>query len=311
MNGRSNSTLPWTLRVARVLLKATERVSAATAARALAWLMFRTQRSTPPARETEWLRGGERWELVGPLGKIVAFRFGRGPVVLLVHGWNGRGAQLGEFIAPLVAAGYSVVSFDAPGHGLSQGSQASLVLFADAFDRVVSALGEKGDEVQGVIAHSLGAAAVTFAESRRIRTRRGETTTLRRFVFVAPPIDVGDWVREFTSTFGASPNTEHALRGLIQDRIGYRLTDLYAPALARDMKAPLLILHDEQDRAVPLRSGAALAEAWPDAQFVTTAGLGHMRILRDKGTVERAVAFIRGDALPARRDAAAEQPAFA
>jgi pimeloyl-ACP methyl ester carboxylesterase len=299
MTGRSNLRVTWGLRVARTLLNTAERVSPRAAARALAWLMFRTQRSTPPAREKEWLAGGDRWELPGPLGKLVAFRFGRGPVVILVHGWNGRGAQLGEFIAPLVAAGFGVTTFDAPGHGLSSGSQASLVAFADAYDRVVNALRESGEEVRGVIAHSLGAAAVTFAESRRVRSNSGATGGETRLVFVAPPIDVREWVREFTSTFGASRNTEHALSGLVQDRVGYRFADLYAPDLARDMRAPLLVLHDEHDRAVPVRSGAALAEAWPDAKLVTSSGLGHMRILRDKDTIRRAVAFIRGDSFPA------------
>jgi pimeloyl-ACP methyl ester carboxylesterase len=140
---------------------------------------------------------------------------------------------------------------------------------------------------------------VTFAESRRVRSNSGATGGETRLVFVAPPIDVREWVREFTSTFGASRNTEHALSGLVQDRVGYRFADLYAPDLARDMRAPLLVLHDEHDRAVPVRSGAALAEAWPDAKLVTSSGLGHMRILRDKDTIRRAVAFIRGDSFPA------------
>lgn len=291
MTGRSNCAQPWSLRVLRGAVKAAERVSSRTAAQAVAWLMFRTQRSTPPPREADWLALGERWELAGPVGKLVAFRFGRGPVVLLVHGWNGRGGQLGAFIAPLVKAGFGVVTFDAPGHGLSQGSEASLVAFADAFDRVVNALRESGEEVHGVVAHSLGASAVTFSESRRVRAQGG--AALRRLVFVAPPIDISDWLREFASAFGISSRTEHTVRGLIQSRVGYRLTELYAPDRARELSAPLLVLHDVDDRSVPIEAGEALASAWPSASFVRTSGLGHTRILRDPATVERAVAFLR------------------
>lgn len=297
MTGRSNRASPWSARVLRGAVKAAERVSPRTAAQALAWLMFRTQRSTPPPRETDWLALGERWELAGSTGKLVAFRFGRGPVVLLVHGWNGRGAQLGAFIAPLVKAGFGVVAFDAPGHGLSQGSEASLVAFADAFDRVVNALRERGEELHGVVAHSLGASAVTFSESRRVRARVG--AVLRRLVFVAPPIDIGDWIEDFASSFGISSQTEHTVRGLIQSRVGYRLTELYAPDRARELGAPLLVLHDADDKSVPLEAGQALAMAWPNARFVRTAGLGHTRILRDPPTVERAVAFLREGLPPA------------
>ena len=41
------------------------------------------------------------------------------PAVLLVHGWGGRGVQMGSFVAPLLARGYRIVWFDQPGHGES------------------------------------------------------------------------------------------------------------------------------------------------------------------------------------------------
>jgi len=40
--------------------------------------------------------------------RIEMWKWGRGPAVLLAHGWGGRGAQLGAFVDPLVARGFSV-----------------------------------------------------------------------------------------------------------------------------------------------------------------------------------------------------------
>ena len=43
---------------------------------------------------------------------------------------------------------------------------------------------------------------------------------------------------------------------------------------------------------------AAIAAAWPGAELVTTAGLGHTRLLREPAIIARAVAFFdpaRGD----------------
>jgi pimeloyl-ACP methyl ester carboxylesterase len=60
------------------------------------------------------------------------------------------------------------------------------------------------------------------------------------------------------------------------------------------MRAPLLVMHDEQDRAVPVECGAILAEAWPGAELTKTQGLGHNRILRDPKAIADAVAFVRG-----------------
>ena len=51
--------------------------------------------------------------------RVVGTAWGTGPVVYLVHGWAGRGAQLAPFVAPLVERGHRVVSFDAPSHGAS------------------------------------------------------------------------------------------------------------------------------------------------------------------------------------------------
>src|SRR2546423_5499989 len=94
--------------------------------------------------------------------RLAAWRWGFGPTVLLVHGWEGRGSQLGAFIEPLVAAGLSVVAFDAPGHGDSPGSRLYLTDHADALDAVARAIGP----VHAVIAHSFGVAAMLLARSR-------------------------------------------------------------------------------------------------------------------------------------------------
>jgi pimeloyl-ACP methyl ester carboxylesterase len=42
---------------------------------------------------------------------------------------------------------------------------------------------------------------------------------------------------------------------------------------------PTLVVHDRDDKEVPYRVGAAVAEAWPESELLTTTGLGHQRIL--------------------------------
>jgi pimeloyl-ACP methyl ester carboxylesterase len=61
------------------------------------------------------------------------------------------------------------------------------------------------------------------------------------------------------------------------------------------MCSPLLVLHDELDRAVPVECGRRLAHAWPGAELGVSRGLGHSRILRDETSVGRAVGFVRGE----------------
>jgi hypothetical protein len=57
------------------------------------------------------------------------------------------------------------------------------------------------------------------------------------------------------------------------------------------MPTPLLVVHDENDREVPIASGELVASAWPGAVLERTRGLGHRRILRDRRVIERVAEF--------------------
>jgi pimeloyl-ACP methyl ester carboxylesterase len=266
------------------------------AAQLAALAMFRTTRHRRDAFEAELAARAEQLEIEGPDGKLAALRWGQGPLVVLVHGWNGRGTQLGAFVQPLVQAGFQVVAFDAPGHGDSAGTTSSLVRFAEAFDAVVDATKPFFQPLAAVIAHSMGGAAVTFALSRQRGRNAVEVEPglgAPRLVFIAPPIDVRDFVSTVSGELGLSDRTRGALESALERRVGRRIEDLHALRLAKTMRAPLLVVHDEQDRAVPVECGEQLAEAWPGALFTKTRGLGHNRILRDPATIETVVEYVK------------------
>jgi hypothetical protein len=60
----------------------------------------------------------------------------------------------------------------------------------------------------------------------------------------------------------------------------------------------MLIILDTDDRFVAYQEGAELAAVSPGGRLITTAGLGHHRILRDSGVIEDSVAFISGTTSP-------------
>jgi pimeloyl-ACP methyl ester carboxylesterase len=168
-----------------------------------------------------------------------------------------------------------------------------MVEFAKAFDVVVDAMQPFFQPLAGVIAHSMGGPAVTFALSRA-RARRASAAepgaSPPRLAFIAPPIDVRDFVTGAAAELGLSPRTRAAL----ERRVGQRMEDLHALRLARTMTAPLLVVHDEQDRAVPVECGERLALAWPGASLKKTRGLGHNRILRDRASIDAVVTHVTG-----------------
>lgn len=228
-----------------------------------------------------------RWR--GQRSKVAAWRWGHGPTVLLVHGWEGRGSQLGAFVEPLVRAGLSVVAFDAPGHGDSPGRRLYLADLADCIADVARAVGP----LHAIIAHSFGAAAVLMAH------RRGAVDA-RRNVMIAPNALIEDAVARFASEVALDDRD----RGLFEHQLavhnGVTVEALGIEQLVGVRDAALLVVHDRDDREVAFVHGERLAATWHNASLLATAGLGHRRILRDDAVVAAALAFVRdGIARPA------------
>jgi pimeloyl-ACP methyl ester carboxylesterase len=238
---------------------------------------------TPPrvdARPSPVLDAGHRFYLSVGRERLAVWSWGDGPVAVLLHGWGGRSEQLVSFVTPLLAAGYSVMAPDAPGHGASTGRGSSIVAFADALEAVAAHIGP----VDAFVGHSGGAAAGALAIHRGLPVRRA--------AFLAPVASLSDVVMRFSWQFHIPPWIADAMRRRFESRIGVPMSSLEIPALARNARTPLIVFHDPEDREVPWHDAAAIAQAWPGARLVDVPRVGHNRILRDQGVVEQAVSFL-------------------
>lgn len=247
--------------------------------------------STPPRfdhtpRERELLSTGTRYDVLGRRGRVAAWRFGRPdhPAVVLVHGWGGRGAQLGAFVPALLEAGYQPILFDHIGHGHSEGAHSTLVHFWEGLDAVVADAEARGGDVDGFIGHSLGAAAVA--------TWLNDTKREARAVLVAPPISVERYSGSFARRLGIAEPIRRQMQEHFESALGRRWAEFELPGSVAQVKAQALVIHDQEDREVSYGAGLSLARAWKDARIVATRGLGHRKILRSAGVVQDAVDFL-------------------
>src|SRR4051812_47586634 len=166
------------LTVMRGALRVLSRTAPRVATRIAADLFMKPRRFRTPPREQALLHGAEPFEIrAGQATTIRAWRWGSGPVAILVHGWEGRGSQMASFVEPLVASGRTVIAFDAPGHGTSGGNRSSLPHFAWALRSVAAAVSDNAPD--SIVAHSLGCAATTLALREGLAARRA--------VFISPP----------------------------------------------------------------------------------------------------------------------------
>lgn len=197
-----------------------------------------------------------------------------------MHGWGGRGVQLGAFVKPLVEGGFRVVAYDAPAHGDSDGRTSSLPALARALADVVAETGP----AYGVVGHSLGASAVALALSDGLAALRA--------VLIAPAIDNLAGIARFAHVVGVPVEDEPALRREIERRTRSRLEDVaLVPRLPR-VTARVLVFHDGEDPEVPFSEGETLARLVPDGELVVTHGLGHHRIARDPSVVRSTARFL-------------------
>jgi len=236
-------------------------------------------------RQAERLFAARRETVVSDNHSLAVWQVGplAAPAVLLVHGWGGRGIQMGEFVAPLVASGRRVVWFDQPGHGESGRGPVALPNFVHA----VHALAATHGPFEAAIGHSLGAAALGLA------LRGG--LELGRVVLVSAPASLNEHAHKFARMLGITPSIREAMRQRLERRYDVSFAEIdRIDELAR-LDLPALFVHDVADTEVPFEDALRLSAHMHHARLIKTYGLGHRRILRDRAVVGAIVNFIRGD----------------
>jgi pimeloyl-ACP methyl ester carboxylesterase len=266
--------------VLRLILKALRLASPAGAA----WLADRLLCTPPRVRVTRpvraFLRTGRRFGLTVGGRRVAAWSWGEGPAVLLVHGWGSCGGHLGDYAAPLIASGYAVVTFDAPGHGASGWGISSLPEFA----RSILAADRLRGPFHAVIAHSLGSAAAALAVRWGLEPAR--------VALISAPAHPPRWLPDFAERMDIDADVVTRMRERMERRLGVPWDELDVVAAARRATAPALVVHDRKDRRVPWREGAAVAAAWPGARLVITEGLGHRDVVRHPEVVRTVTEFV-------------------
>jgi pimeloyl-ACP methyl ester carboxylesterase len=241
--------------------------------------------TTPPhhalrSSEEEFLASGAAFVVPHDGGELACWRWGDGPTVLLMHGWGSRAGRFRHFVPALVARGFTAVAVDGPGHGRTGGKSASLPQFAAAIKSVTAAVAP----VSGFVGHSLGGAAILFAISRGVPAAPA--------VLIAPPSDPSVYWRRFARHLRIPRIVRDRTQLNLERRFDLTWSDLDLIPVAASLSSPLLVIHDQDDRDVPVANGIALAAAAPHGTLVETAGLGHRAIMRAPAVVRQVADFL-------------------
>lgn len=246
---------------------------------------FLTPRNLPPREwELPLLARAERITLRFGLS---ALRWGQGPTVLLMHGWEGRPTQFANLIETLVQAGYTAVSLEGPAHGHSPGNQADVVLFARALLEAAAEL----PPLKAVIGHSMGGASVMLALQWGLRAEAA--------VSVAAPAQLLGVLRRFAKHLGLPTRARAAFVRQVERGVGIPLGRLDVSGYQLDI--PALIVHAEDDRLVPASEAQAIHRAWFDSRLMLLPEGGHQRVLSAPQVIEGVLALLARSHAPARQ----------
>ncbi|PAZ12644.1 alpha/beta hydrolase [Streptomyces sp. SA15] len=254
-------------------------------------------RSRPRPDERAVIESARTGELRAGGAAAVTYGWGDGErPVLLVHGWESRASRYAKVVARLVERGYSPVSFDAPGHGESEGDSTTLLEYRD----IIAELHRKHGEFEAVVGHSFGVLATFLALRQGLRAGR--------IVAVSPVPDFAYLVDTFCARMRLRPHLGDELRHRIERDLYPGEEDMWTRFSvlhrAGDVPLPLLVVHDEDDEAVDPGQAERIVETFGErARLVTTRRFGHRRILGAPQVVEEITEFVAGGAARAGRPA--------
>lgn len=184
--------------------------------------------------------------------------------VLLVHGWESNASRWELFIPYLKKAGCSIIAIDAPAHGLSSGHEFNIPRYSQFIDVVV-----KTFRPQFIVGHSMGGATALHFQSHY------PNDIIKKMVILGAPSDLNTLLHNYAGMLSLNLNVIQLLKKHFFEHFKIKTHEFSGSLFATKIKAKGFLAHDVKDEVVSFKEGKKIAEAWPEAEFVVTKGLGH------------------------------------
>lgn len=212
-----------------------------------------------------------------PGTELEAFEIGSGPLVLALHGWGGRAAQMIPLARRLADDAFHVVAIDLPGR--AGGTTTDIEEVAAAIREAIESLGRP----YAMVTHSFGAMTARLAMG-------AEDPPL--VVMLAPALTVADVLETFGERARLLPWTRASLHRRLWSW-GEGMVPAFEASFPDQLPgAEILIVHDPDDDDTPFGRSAELAASHPSARLVSAPGVGHHGILVDDTVHEAVAAFL-------------------
>lgn len=206
---------------------------------------------------------------------------GAGDPVLLIHGWEGQAGNFSDLVACLRQQGFDVHAFDAPAHGHSSRGRTSPFEFAELVAELLRKTGARK-----AVSHSFGGVAITYA------LHKHRDLSLERLALLTTPDRFSQRIEEVARQVGVSSSVHARLMQRLRDE-NIDVERFNVSDFVQNIQVDnALILHDRNDRVVPVAQSLNVHRHWPGSVFEEIEGTGHFRILRTPAVLERLLHFL-------------------
>ncbi len=214
--------------------------------------------------------------------KVMVYTYGYSKKkVLLVHGWSGRGTQLYQIADKILENKMMVVSFDAPAHGLSSGKNTTMIDFVKSIQQIDKEFGP----FEAAIGHSFGGMSLLNSISEGLK--------LNSLVIIGADNSIPEIIKSFVKKIELKPGIAGKLESYYNKKLGIKMEDHSSQKAAINVKIPTLVIHDSEDRFVPVSSAISIRQNLKYGELLITNGLGHHKIFKDKQIIQRILEFIK------------------
>lgn len=204
--------------------------------------------------------------------------------VLLSHGWADTSTRFTHLIDKLVSEGVNVWSLDHIGHGKSETDTAHLFGFFDGVEKAVNHIEKRNHKLSGIVGHSMGALAVLLQHEQILLDKK--------IVMSSAPTKFFENLFINTKKFGVSNRMLLNSLNHVAEVYQRDWQELSPEKHSHKINESFLMVHDKDDPTCSYENFQELVDGTKH-EFMTTNGLGHLKILKDERVLNKITDFIR------------------
>jgi len=214
--------------------------------------------------------------------KVMVYRYGFSKKkILIVHGWAGRGTQLYQLADKILENKMMVVSFDGPAHGLSSGKTTLITDFIETIHQINKEYGP----FDAAIGHSFGAMSLLNAVAKGL--------DIKKLVLIGADNSIRQITQQFVEKIELKPIIAKKLEKLFYEKYNVNIEEYSSFNAAQNVNIPTLVIHDSEDKFVPVSSAITIRQNLKNGELLMTNGLGHHKIFKDNIVIQRIIDFIQ------------------